>query len=160
MVTSTRSGLTAPELSPAHAEPGTYTPRCGGASRNGDVFVSTLAHKGHFTYAFEASVPVRSDLVAEFRRETAFTQLEKWLGARELVVGDRGFDARFDIHASDREVLRRARSPAVDPCGGCGEFYTCVVDGPRFRRPVAARRGIVVERDGFVFADVVPEGKC
>lgn len=45
----------------------------------------------------------------------------------------------------------------VDPCGENGEFHTCVLNGPEFRRPVKARVGEVVERDGFVFADVVPD---
>ena len=44
----------------------------------------------------------------------------------------------------------------VDPCGENGEFHTCVVDGPMFRERIAVRAGDVVERDGFVFADLVP----
>jgi len=47
--------------------------------------------------------------------------------------------------------------PEVDPCGENGEFHTCVLDGPDFCRPIPARVGTIVERDGFVFADVVPE---
>lgn len=45
----------------------------------------------------------------------------------------------------------------VDPCGENGEFHTFVYDGPIFRRRIAVRRGDVVERDGFVFADLLPE---
>ena len=44
--------------------------------------------------------------------------------------------------------------PAADPCGENGEFHTCVVAGPMFDRPIATRTGEVVERDGFVFADL------
>ena len=44
----------------------------------------------------------------------------------------------------------------VDPCGENGEFHTCVLAGPMFRRSVAAVGGEVVERDGFVFADLEP----
>jgi hypothetical protein len=32
-----------------------------------------------------------------------------------------------------------------------------VHDAPVFSRPIAVRTGEVVERDGFVFADVLPE---
>jgi uncharacterized protein (TIGR00290 family) len=46
--------------------------------------------------------------------------------------------------------------PTVDPCGERGEFHTFAWDGPMFRHPVPVRRGEVVERDGFVFADLVP----
>lgn len=45
---------------------------------------------------------------------------------------------------------------AVDPCGERGEFHTFVVDSPEFAAPLSVEVGQVVERDGFVFADVVP----
>ena len=45
----------------------------------------------------------------------------------------------------------------ADPCGENGEFHTFVFDGPIFRVPVPVRRGDVVNRDGFVFCDVLPE---
>ena len=44
----------------------------------------------------------------------------------------------------------------VDPCGENGEFHTFVHDGPLFARPVSCMPGAVVERDGFVFSDLVP----
>jgi uncharacterized protein (TIGR00290 family) len=46
--------------------------------------------------------------------------------------------------------------PGVDPCGENGEFHTFVVDGPGFAHPLEVRIGEIVERDGFVFADVLP----
>ena len=45
----------------------------------------------------------------------------------------------------------------ADPCGENGEFHTFVFDGPIFRVPVPVRSGDVVNRDGFVFCDVLPE---
>lgn len=42
----------------------------------------------------------------------------------------------------------------VDPCGENGEFHTCVIDGPEFAEPLDVVLGDVVDRDGFVFADV------
>lgn len=42
----------------------------------------------------------------------------------------------------------------VDPCGENGEFHSFVYGGPMFRNPVAIRTGEIVERDGFVFADL------
>lgn len=46
--------------------------------------------------------------------------------------------------------------PGADPCGENGEFHTCVSAGPMFRAPLALRPGEVMERDGFVFADLLP----
>ena len=46
---------------------------------------------------------------------------------------------------------------AVDPCGERGEFHTFAYDGPMFRQPVRVQCGEIVERDGFVFADLLPD---
>ena len=43
----------------------------------------------------------------------------------------------------------------VDPCGENGEFHSFVYDGPMFRKPVPVQVGEIVERDGFVFADLL-----
>lgn len=45
--------------------------------------------------------------------------------------------------------------PAADPCGENGEFHTFVYAAPVFERPIDVEAGVVVERDGFVFADVI-----
>ncbi len=47
--------------------------------------------------------------------------------------------------------------PEIDPCGENGEFHTFVNDAPVFSRPIGVQMGEVVERDGFVFADLLPE---
>lgn len=53
----------------------------------------------------------------------------------------------------DRRLL--ADLPAgVDPCGERGEFHTFCFAGPMFDEPIGVRPGVVVEREGFWFADV------
>jgi diphthamide synthase (EF-2-diphthine--ammonia ligase) len=44
--------------------------------------------------------------------------------------------------------------PGIDPCGERGEFHTFAYDGPMFSRAIPIESGEVVERDGFVFADL------
>lgn len=44
----------------------------------------------------------------------------------------------------------------VDPCGENGEFHTFVYSSPNFNNQIPVTVGEVVERDGFVFADVIP----
>jgi uncharacterized protein (TIGR00290 family) len=64
----------------------------------------------------------------------------------------------------DRSFAGRDFDPAflndlpagVDPCGENGEFHSFVYDSPVFTRPIDVHAGEIVERDGFVFADVVP----
>jgi uncharacterized protein (TIGR00290 family) len=55
----------------------------------------------------------------------------------------------------DADLLRELPG-TVDPCGERGEFHTFVSDGPGFAHPLDVEVGEVVERDGFVFADVLP----
>lgn len=59
----------------------------------------------------------------------------------------------------DQELLPELPD-GVDPCGENGEFHTFVAAGPMFSLPVAVRLGETVERDGFVFTDVLraPKG--
>jgi uncharacterized protein (TIGR00290 family) len=47
--------------------------------------------------------------------------------------------------------------PHADPCGENGEFHTFVYDGPIFRSPIHVRTGEVVNRDGFIFCDLLSE---
>jgi uncharacterized protein (TIGR00290 family) len=54
------------------------------------------------------------------------------------------------------EALLAALPASVDPCGERGEFHTFVVNAPGFARRIDVRLGEVVERDGFVYADVLP----
>jgi uncharacterized protein (TIGR00290 family) len=44
----------------------------------------------------------------------------------------------------------------ADPCGENGEFHTFVSAGPMLRKAILVRQGIITEREGFVFADLLP----
>jgi uncharacterized protein (TIGR00290 family) len=64
---------------------------------------------------------------------------------------DRGFvGRRFDIR------LLADLPGHVDPCGENGEFHTFANAGPMFRSEVRVTAGEIVDRDGFVFADLLP----
>jgi uncharacterized protein (TIGR00290 family) len=54
------------------------------------------------------------------------------------------------------ESFFRDLPPIADPCGENGEFHTFVFDGPIFHFPIPVRTGEVVNRDGFVFCDLMP----
>ncbi len=55
----------------------------------------------------------------------------------------------------DAELLRELPA-GVDPCGERGEFHTFAVEGPMFAEPIAVETGETVEREGFVFTDLLP----
>ena len=46
----------------------------------------------------------------------------------------------------------------IDPCGENGEFHSFTYAGPMFKKPINISTGDVVEREGFIFADLQPEG--
>jgi diphthamide synthase (EF-2-diphthine--ammonia ligase) len=56
----------------------------------------------------------------------------------------------------DLETLGQFERAGVDLAGENGEFHTCVVDGPIFRRPVAIEVGETSLRDGVWFIDLAP----
>ncbi len=85
--------------------------------------------------------------------------------ARHMVAaGQRATLVCVDPLALDPSFAGRAFDAAlvedlpatVDPCGERGEFHTFAWGGPAFRHPVQVRPGVVVQRDGFVFSDLVP----
>lgn len=62
-----------------------------------------------------------------------------------------------DFCGRDLDANLLAELPdGVDPCGENGEFHSFVYESPVFDAPIAIRSGDTVERDGFVFADVLP----
>jgi len=89
-------------------------------------------------------------------RALAEEMIDGGLRARLTCVDPRALDASFAGRAFDRDLLS-ALPPGVDPCGERGEFHTFAWDGPMFERPIPVVAGEVVEREGFVFADLLPE---
>jgi uncharacterized protein (TIGR00290 family) len=77
------------------------------------------------------------------------------LAAVLTCVDPRALAPRFAGRSFDRELL--ADLPlTVDPCGERGEFHTFAHAGPMFDAPIPVTVGRIVERDGFVFADLLP----
>jgi uncharacterized protein (TIGR00290 family) len=85
--------------------------------------------------------------------------------AREMVAGGlrayltcvdpRQLDRHFAGRSFDASLLDELPA-AVDPCGEKGEFHSFAFAGPMFSAPLAVVPGEIVERDGFVFADILP----
>ena len=75
------------------------------------------------------------------------------LRARLTCVDPRVLDRRFAGREFDAALLADLPT-GIDPCGERGEFHSFAYAGPMFRAPIAIESGEVVERDGFVFADL------
>lgn len=70
-----------------------------------------------------------------------------------VCVDPRLLDRSFAGRVFDQGLLDDLPA-GVDPCGENGEFHTFVYAGPVFSDPIPVVVGAVVERGGFVFADV------
>jgi uncharacterized protein (TIGR00290 family) len=84
------------------------------------------------------------------------------LAAEVLAAGVEAWITCVDPRAAPRALAGRkvdaallaALPPGVDPCGERGETHTFVAAGPMLARRVPVVPGEIVERDGFVFADL------
>ena len=74
-----------------------------------------------------------------------------------VCLDPRRLDASFAGRPYDERLLADL-PPDVDPCGENGEFHTFVHAGPIFAQPIPCAVGDAVERDGFVFCDVIDSG--
>jgi uncharacterized protein (TIGR00290 family) len=85
---------------------------------------------------------IRSFHVARFR-------------AIAVCIDPKVLDCSFAGRELDESFFRDLPA-GVDPCGENGEFHTFVFDGPIFRNPIPVRAGKVVERDSFIYCDLLP----
>lgn len=82
--------------------------------------------------------------------------IEAGLKAKITCLDPKKLDRSFA--AADYNSASLERMPSeVDLCGENGEFHTFVYDSPDFSRPIPVNPGEIVERDGFVFADLQRE---
>jgi len=88
--------------------------------------------------------------------ELAHEFIDAGFEATLICVDPRKLDRSFAGRPFDGQLLADLPSD-VDPCGENGEFHTFVHAGPIFTRPIACARGEIVERDGFVFCDLIPD---
>jgi uncharacterized protein (TIGR00290 family) len=87
--------------------------------------------------------------------ELARNMIRSGIRAKLTCVDARKMDPWYAGKDFDEALLPQL-PPLVDPCGENGEFHTFTYDAPVFSSPINVTVGETVERDGFVFADLVP----
>jgi uncharacterized protein (TIGR00290 family) len=120
----------------------------------GDLFLDDVRRYREERLAGSGLTP----LFPLWRRPTAALAREMIAGgltARLTSVDPKAIPASFAGREFDSSLLADL-PPSADPCGERGEFHTCVTNGPMFTSPINVDSGVVVERDGFVFADLLP----
>jgi uncharacterized protein (TIGR00290 family) len=75
--------------------------------------------------------------------------------AHLVCIDPNQLDKRFAGRLFDAQLLAEL-PPRVDPCGERGEFHSFVSGAPGFSVSIQVERGEIVERDGFVYADLLP----
>ncbi|MGL4855112.1 MAG: ATP-binding protein [Lentisphaeria bacterium] len=70
-------------------------------------------------------------------------------------VDSRKLDPTFSGQFFSKELINKLPND-VDPCGENGEFHTFVSDGPMFHYPLKIKLGDTINRDGYIFTDILP----
>jgi uncharacterized protein (TIGR00290 family) len=124
-----------------------------GAFGFGDLFLEDIRHYREKQLAgtgMEAVFPLWKKPTGPLAEEMVAAGLRAVL----TCVDPNHLPASFAGRQFDRDLLRDLPAQ-VDACGENGEFHSFAYAGPMFRRPISVRLGEVVERGGFVFADVI-----
>jgi len=85
--------------------------------------------------------------------ELALEMIAGGLKARVVTLDPNQLPRELAGRSFDEDLLASLPA-AVDPCAENGEFHTCVLGGPMFDWKIKVEQGEIVERDGFVFADL------
>jgi diphthamide synthase (EF-2-diphthine--ammonia ligase) len=123
----------------------------------GDIFLADIRAYRERKLAGTGIVP-QFPLWGRDTRTLAHDMIDGGLKARVTCVDPRKLDRLFAGRSFDRAFLADLPDD-IDSCGENGEFHTCVSAGPMFSTPLAVRPGDVTERDGFVFADLLFQGR-
>lgn len=121
----------------------------------GDIFLEDLRiyrEKNLARVGMEALFPIwKRDT-----RELIRTFHSEGFRAISVCIDGKILDPSFVGRELDESFFRDL-PPSVDPCGENGEFHTFVFAGPLFHHPIPFTTGEVVERDSFVFCDLLPK---
>jgi uncharacterized protein (TIGR00290 family) len=88
-------------------------------------------------------------------RELISEMIDAGLRARIVCLDPAKMGKDFAGRDLDHDVVRRFPE-IVDPCGENGEFHTFAYAGPMYQHSIPIESGERIERDGFVYADVLP----
>ena len=120
----------------------------------GDLFLEDIRRYRKEKLGAVGMTPV-FPLWARETRSLAREMVEGGLRAHITCVDPKQLDRRFAGRIFEQRLLDELPA-GVDPCGENGEFHSFAFAGPMFFAPLRVTPGEIVERDGFVFADLLP----
>jgi uncharacterized protein (TIGR00290 family) len=119
----------------------------------GDLFLEDIRRYREERLAgtgIEPVFPLWQRPTAELARE----MIASGLRARITCLDPRVMPSELAGREFDDRLLSEL-PPHIDPCGERGEFHTFAYDGPMFGAAVRVDTGETVEREGFVFTDLL-----
>jgi uncharacterized protein (TIGR00290 family) len=121
----------------------------------GDLFLEDIRAYRERTLTVIGMTPI-FPLWGRDTRQLATEMIDSGLLAHLVCLDPSRIPANFAGRRFDAALLKEIPAQ-VDPCGENGEFHTVVTQGPMFSAPIGVSIGQTVERDGFVFTDVIPD---
>src|SRR5262249_57984289 len=119
----------------------------------GDLFLEDVRRYREERLAGSGLTPI-FPLFGSDTASLAKTMIASGLRARITCLNPKHLDRSFAGREFDSQLLADLPE-GVDRCAERGGFHTCAYGGPMFSAPLTLTTGIVVERDGFVFTDML-----
>ncbi len=119
----------------------------------GDLFLEDVRHYRETRMAGSGLEPLFPIWKTKTTTALAEEMIAGGLRARLTCVNPKHLDRSFAGREFDRSLLVDL-PPGVDPCGENGEFHSFAFAGPMFNHAIDVELGEIVDRDGYVFADL------
>jgi uncharacterized protein (TIGR00290 family) len=120
----------------------------------GDLFLEDVRRYREDRLAGSGLEPIFPIWKTKPTRDLACDMIDGGLKARLTCIDPRKLDRAFAGRTFDQQLLHDLPR-GIDPCGENGEFHSFAYAGPMFAEEIALTTGDVVDRDGFVFADLL-----
>jgi len=121
----------------------------------GDLFLADVRKYREDRLAGSGLEPIFPLWKTKTTKDLARDMVAGGLKARLTCVDPRKLDRAFAGREFDQRFIDELPA-GVDPCGENGEFHSFAYAGPMFHDTIKVTSGDVVDRDGFVFADLLP----
>lgn len=120
----------------------------------GDLFLEDVRHYREHTLqasGIEPLFPLWGSDTAQLSRQMLAAGLRAWI----TCIDPRQMPASFAGREYNESFIDDLPD-SVDACGEYGEFHSFAFAGPMFQSSIDFRLAETVERDGFVFTDLIP----
>jgi len=120
----------------------------------GDLFLEDVRRYREDRLAGTGLEPLFPVWKTKSTHDLAREMIDAGLKARLTCIDPRKLDRSFAGRNFDQQLLNDL-PPGIDPCGENGEFHSFAFGGPTFTKEINVKTGDTVDRDGFVFTDLM-----